>query len=71
MHVSERDFLKECMKECSSKTNEQKIIYTLWTSCFLCVLLISIKHKLCRDHLLDIPTKLVPIGMVSEKKIKM
>ena len=48
MHVSERDFLKECMKKCSSKTNEQKIIYTLWTSCFLCVLLISIKHKLCR-----------------------
>jgi hypothetical protein len=51
----------------------KKIIYTLCASCFFCVLLISIKYKLnVGDHLLNFPTKLVPIGVVvSEKKIKM
>ena len=42
-------FLRNAEKKSSSKTSEQKIIYTLQASCFFCVLLISIKHKLCRE----------------------
>ena len=60
MHVT--DFLTECINKSSSKTNEQKMICTLWASCNFCVLLISINYV--GDHLLDIPIKLVPIGVV-------
>ena len=63
-----KKFLKGMHKKSSLKINEQKIIYILWASCFFCVLLIIYVG----DHLLDIPTKLVPMGVVfSEKKIKM
>ena len=47
MHVSERNFLKECIKENPHKN--KRTIKNLY--CFFCVLLISTatKHKLCRE----------------------
>jgi hypothetical protein len=60
--------LQECIQKSSSKANEQQIIYTLWASCFFCVLLISIKHKLCRGPSIGYSYQVSVV--VSEKKIE-